>query len=70
VKWKNVVIEVQYFDQNGKLIGATAHEDRDLVLLPGGEHAFQVSASRDLPPDEYASQKVFVRDARDAARWP
>jgi hypothetical protein len=70
VRWKEVVIEVQYFDEDGKLIGAKSEKDYGLVLLPGGEHAFQVNAAQDLPPHMYASQRVYVQDARDASKWP
>jgi hypothetical protein len=70
VKWEDVVIEVQYFDKEGKLVGTKSEKDHSLVLLPGGEHAFQVNASLTLPAESYASQKVFVRDAREARRWP
>lgn len=70
VKWTDVVIEVQYFDRDGKLVGTKAERDHNLVLLPGTEHAFQVSSRAEGPVSTYASQKIFVRDARDARRWP
>jgi len=70
VKWTDVVIEVQYFDADGRLVATKTENDHALVLLPNSEHAFQVSSSAELPPRSYASQKVFVRDARDARRWP
>ena len=70
VKWKEVVIEVQYFDKDGKLIGTKSERDHNLVLLPGVDHAFQVSSTPEFPPEAYASHKVYVRDARDARKWP
>lgn len=70
IKWNDVVIEVQYFDKDGKLIGANSQKDYGLVLLPGGEHAFQVTTQQPLPSESYASQKVYVRDAREANKWP
>jgi hypothetical protein len=70
VKWTDVVIEVQYFDRDGKLVGTKTERDLNLVLLPGTEHAFQVSSRAEGPTSTYASQKIFVRDARDARRWP
>lgn len=69
-KWRDVVIEVQYFDGEGRLVGTESSRVRDLVLVPGTEHAFQVSGARMLPSQTYVSQKVFVRDAREATPWP
>lgn len=70
VRWKDVVFEVQFFDKHGKLVGAKSDEDMDLVLVPGEEHAFQVTMRAELPVERYASQKVFVRHAREARNWP
>jgi hypothetical protein len=70
IKWTNVAIEVQYFDEDGKLVATKTEMDHALVLLPNSEHAFQVSSSADLAPRSYASHKVFVRDARDSRHWP
>lgn len=70
VKWNHVVIEVQYFDKQGTLIGAKTDEDFDMVLVPGVEHAFQLECNRVRPAKDYDSQKVYVRNARDASKWP
>jgi hypothetical protein len=69
-KWSHVVLEVQYFDDKGVLIGAKSAEDFAMVLLPGGEHAFQIECNRVRPAKDYASQKIFVQNARDASKWP
>jgi hypothetical protein len=70
VKWKDVCFEVQFFDAEGKLVGAKSAEEHEMVLLPGSEHAFQVTATAEAPPASYASQKIYILDARDARRWP
>ena len=61
---------VKVYDRDGQLVGTKTEKDHALVLLPNSEHAFQVSSSAELPSGSYATQKVFVRDARDARRWP
>lgn len=70
LKWKDIVIEVQYFDQDGKLVAAATEKSLNMVLLPGVQHAFNVSSNREHAAEKYVSQKVFVRDARDARKWP
>jgi hypothetical protein len=69
-KWKELRIEVQYFNQSGALIDTQSYSDYSLVLLPNTEQAFRVREPADKPEAEYASHKVFIRDARDADRWP
>jgi hypothetical protein len=69
VKWREVVIEVQYFDAKGELLATKTERNMDSVLLPNEIHAFQVSSDLDYAPEKYVSHKVLVRDARDA-KWP
>ncbi|HEV2667879.1 MAG TPA: FxLYD domain-containing protein [Blastocatellia bacterium] len=69
-KWKELRIEVQYFNQSGALIDTQSDSDYSLVLLPKTEHAFRVREAADKPEAEYVSHKVFIRDARDADSWP
>lgn len=69
-KWRDVVIEVQYFDRDGLLVGTKSSRCSDLVLLPETEHAFQVTCSISLSEARFVSQKVFVRDAREATNGP
>lgn len=68
-KWRGIAIEVQYFDHDGHLVGARS-QSLDMVLLPETEHAFELSGPAILPRTRYASQKVFIRDAREATRSP
>ena len=68
--WKEVQIEVQYFDKDGKLIDTKSGRDFDDALLPNGERAFRLRTPADKPAANYASHKVFVRYAKDARAWP
>lgn len=69
-KWNDLRIEVQYFNQSGALIDTRTDPVYSLVLLPNTEHAFRVREPADKPETEYASHKVFIRDARNADSWP
>jgi hypothetical protein len=69
-KWKELRLEVQYFNQAGALIDTHSDTDYSLVLLPTTEHTFRVREPADKAETEYASHKVFIRDARDADNWP
>jgi len=61
---------VQYFNQSGAPIDTQSDQDYSLVLLPNTEQAFRVRGSADKPEAEYASHKIFIRDARVADSWP
>src|SRR5262245_26601965 len=69
-KWKELRIELQYFNQAGALIDTQSDTNYSLVLLPNNEHAFRVREPAVKPEAEYASHKIFIRDARDADSWP
>jgi hypothetical protein len=68
--WKNIQVEVRYFDQAGKLIDVGVQMVPDLVVQPHSESAFRVRTLADQPESIYASHKVVVRTARDERRWP
>jgi hypothetical protein len=63
--WKDVQIEVQYFDNNGNLVDTHSQIFQRLRLPAGATHAFRVRAAADKPKDAYASQKIYVRSATD-----
>lgn len=69
VTWEHIAIEVQYFNRDGKLIDTCSDQDYQLTLAPHTQQAFRVRFEPDKPRSEYASQKVFIRDASDAHRW-
>lgn len=68
--WKEVQLEVQYFDKDGKLIDTKSDREYDATILAGAERAFRIRAVADKPEAAYASHKVFVRAAKDARSWP
>jgi hypothetical protein len=70
--WRQLELDVQYFDRKGELIdvGADTRGYYLSTILPRGEIAFKFRGLADLPADDYASYKVFVRVAADARRWP
>lgn len=68
--WKEVQMEVRYFDRESKLIDVGAQVYSELVVQPRSESAFRVRTRADQPEQAYASHKVFVRSGKDIRRWP
>ena len=68
--WKDIQLEVQYFDKEGRMID-TRTENRYTDILPAGEaQAFRLRGQADKPESAYSTQKVFVRSAKDSSKWP
>lgn len=65
--WKDVQLEVQYFDNNGKLIDTGRERDLDIVVMPHSEMAFRIRTVADKAESFYVGHKVFIRAATDAA---
>jgi hypothetical protein len=70
LKWSPLHLEVQYFNQAGNLIDTQADKNYQLILLPHTEHSFRLRDRADKPESEYATHKVYLREAEDASRWP
>ena len=68
--WKDVQIEVRYFNQEGKLIDVGIQFISDVIIQPHSESAFRVRTIADQPESLYASHTVSVRTAKDIRRWP
>jgi hypothetical protein len=68
--WKEVQLEVRYFNRNAKLIDVGVQIFPDIIIQPHSESAFRVRTLADQPESAYASHKVFVRTAKDIRRWP
>lgn len=68
--WKEVQLEVRYFDRNDKLVDVGAQGYSDVTVQPHSESAFRVRTLADQPESAYASHKVYVRSAKDIRRWP
>jgi len=62
--WKDVQLDVRYFNQAGTLIDARAYEGSGTVL-PHGEAAYRINTKPCHPLADYDSYKIFVRYARD-----
>lgn len=69
LKWARVKFEVQYFNKEGKLIDTLSDQNYNFILLPRQEQAFRVTGPAVRPPSEYASQKIFIREASEAGRF-
>jgi hypothetical protein len=68
--WKNVQVEVRYFNQAGKLIDVGVQFVPDVVVQPHSESAFRVRTLADQVESAYASHQVIVRSAKDERCWP
>lgn len=68
--WKEIQLEVQYFNKDGKLIDLRSESRYGDTLPAGATHGFRVRGPADKPESQYVSQKVFVRSAKDSRRWP
>jgi RNA polymerase subunit RPABC4/transcription elongation factor Spt4 len=68
--WKDVYVEVQYFSKEGKMIDTCTWEDYSEIILAGATQAFKVRGLADKPASQYSTQKVFIRSAKDARKWP
>jgi hypothetical protein len=64
--WKDLTIEVQFFDKSHKLIDTKQRCDYLTALPPGDTVAFKVSQPREFDVSAYAAHEVRVIAARDA----
>lgn len=67
--WKQIELEVQYFDDEGRLID-TRSETLWATVPPGAVHSFRVRGSADKPESAYARHHVRVNWAKDVRTWP
>ena len=69
-QWKNVYIEVQYFNEIGALTDTQSNLDYGLILSPNSETSFRVRQEAAKDATEYKTHKVIVKNAEDAkSRW-
>ena len=66
--WKDLQLEVQYFDSAGNLTDTRTESFAFQRLPASATHAFRIRSQADKPEAAYASQKVFVRAAKDGRR--
>lgn len=68
--WKEIQLEAQYYDKDGRMIDTRSESRFGDVLPSGATQAFRLRAPADKPEPAYVSHKVFVRSAKDARKWP
>ena len=69
VAWKDVQIEVQFRDGDGKLVDTFTDSDLAKRYPPGEVRAFKASGWAYLPAERYASYEASVVWAKEAKVW-
>jgi len=70
VPWKDVQIEVRFYDSNGKMIDSKQNKDYPFEVPANGNAAFKISTLREFPKEQYVKYDVTIISAGDArARW-
>jgi Uncharacterised protein family UPF0547 len=70
--WKDLGMEAQLFDKDGKLIDLIpANGDYlGITVFPHSEAGFKIESKATKRESDYASHKVYVRVAKDIKAWP
>ena len=68
--WKEIQLEAQYYDKDGRMIDTRSESRFGDVLPSGATQSFRLRAPADKPEPSYVSHKVFVRSAKDSRKWP
>ena len=63
--WKNVEMDVLFYDKMGGMIGCRAFGYGD-IILSHGQLGFQTTVAAIHPLEDYSAYKIFVRSATDA----
>jgi hypothetical protein len=66
VAWKDVALEVQFFDKSHKLVDTKQRPDYYMMLPPKKDCTFKISQPREFEAADYASHEVRVITAKDA----
>jgi hypothetical protein len=70
IPWKDIQIEVRFYDSNGKMIDSEQKKDYPFEVPAHGNAAFKISTQREFPIEQYVSYKITIISARDArSRW-
>jgi hypothetical protein len=70
VVWRDVQLEIQYFDGAKKLFDAKSNLGLSINIPPHGSCAFKLSQTREFPKESYQSHSARVIWARDGRTWP
>jgi hypothetical protein len=65
VPWKDLYLEVRYFDSAGTMVDTQSAEQYDLLIPAGGEVAFRVRGPAIRAEQDYVSHKVTIVGAKD-----
>lgn len=65
IPWDDVVLEVQFFDKQKKLIDTNQLRPYRLMVPSSGECVFKISTLMEFPQEQYHSAKVFIKSADD-----
>lgn len=65
VPWKDLYLEVRYYDAEGKLIDAITDHDYGSFVAAHGEAAFRLSDKADKPKETYVRHEVIIQSASD-----
>jgi roadblock/LC7 domain-containing protein len=72
ISWKDVGVEAQCFDENGKLIDVIQAKGdwAGIPVLSHSESAFKIETKAAQSVAAYSSHKAFVRWGKEANAWP
>lgn len=66
LSWKDVQLEVRFYDNNNKLID-TGQKNKYSFVVPANDiSTFKVSIPREFPEEQYGSCKVRILSAKDS----
>lgn len=70
--WKNIGLEAQLFNKDDRLIDVIPADGdyRGITVLPCSVAGFKIESKATTKESEYASDKVYVRVAKDIKSWP
>lgn len=66
LSWKDVQLEVRFYDKNEKLVDTDQKEKYSFVVPANDVSTFKVSIPREFPEDQYTSSEVRILSASDA----
>lgn len=69
VAWRQVQVEVQFFDGEGHLVDTVTDVLFNGHIGSGNERGFRVSGQPYLSRERYASHRVVIRSARRVGPW-
>ena len=59
----DIVFDIEFYDESGKLIDSVSDTEYDLVIPPGSTKSFKIKGSSGASEDLYATHKIVVAKA-------